>query len=449
LQLAHGVGRIYDLPVPLEYYLTGSALTVLASFLATAVLARRSEARTPRRVLGARGARAIASVVRVATWAGYALALVTGVAESATGFAFSSIWLWVGLVVVLTALNAVFGNLSAAADPWLPLASLLPRSADSSNRRSAGPLARYAGPALLFVLFWLELASGQGFNLAVLTPVLLLYSVYAVWIRSRDPNWAAKDPFAILHQFASRASLLKITGDGIYLRSPGADPEDRRPMSPPIHAALFVLLGATSLDNLRETHGWERVREAIGSAAPEMLYDTIALTLLGLPFFITFWLALLPARRRLAPVQPRPEKASLSASRRPIEAGRRLVGRTFAWALAPIGIAYLLAHNASLFLVTLPVWFETFSDPLGLGWNLVGLGGVLARYEPSPALVWFLEVALVVGGHILAVVMGHRIAQGLSANGKAPLGAQIPITLLMSVYTVGTLWLLSLSVVRS
>jgi hypothetical protein len=146
------------------------------------------------------------------------------------------------------------------------------------------------------------------------------------------------------------------------------------------------------------------------------------------PFLLTFKLAVLPARSRL-------------------EGSPQRVARTLAWSLAPISIAYVLAHNVSLFLVTLPVWFVTLSDPLSLGWNLLGLGNVLPGFAPSPALVWFLEVALVVGGHIMAVVMGHRIAQGLSKTGRAPMASQVPMTILMSLYTVGTLWLLSLAVV--
>ena len=424
--LAHGVGRIYDLPVPLEYYLTGSAVAVIGSFVVTALLSRRAEDREPRRLLGPRFVAGLTRTVRIGTWAGFALAFVTGAVESATGFSFNSIWLWVGLVVGLTVLNVVFGGLWLIADPWLPLAGAIPPSGASPGSR----IARYAGPVLIFALFWFELASGGGFTQGIITPVLLLYCVYAIWLRARFDDWEGMDPFVILYRFASRASLTSVEDEGIFVRSPGAGPADRTAMAVPLFVVLFLLLGATSLDNLREIHGWETVKAVIGSGIPEMLYDTIALALLGLPFFLTFRLAMAPARRELVP--PAAE-----------------TDRTFAWSLAPIAIAYLLAHNVSLFLVTLPVWFETLSDPLGLGWNIFGLGNVLAGYQPSPALVWFLEVGLVVGGHIVAVVMGHRIAQGLSKTRRAPLASQVPMTLLMSLYTVGTLWLLSLAVVSS
>ena len=421
--LAHGVGRIYELPIPLEYYLTGAALAVIASFLVTGFLSRRSSERSPRMLAGERPAALLARVVRFAIWAGFLLALVTGATDNATGFGFAAIWLWVGLVVGLTALNVVLGGLWSLADPWLPLAGFW--GADGARERG---LDRFAGPVLVYALFWFELASGEGFTVSLITPVLVAYCFYAVWVRVNYVEWAQMDPFAILHRFASRASLLRVTEDGVFLRSPGAEPDDRKPMSPALYAALFLLLGATSLDNLRETHGWESLREAVGAGVPQMLYDTVALALLALPFLVTFKLAVLPARRHL-------------------EGSPQQTARTLAWSLAPIAVAYVLAHNVSLFLVTLPVWFVTLSDPLSLGWNLLGLGNVLPGFAPSPALVWFLEVALVVGGHIMAVVMGHRIAQGLSPTGRSPLAGQIPMTILMSLYTVGTLWLLSLAVV--
>ena len=95
-----------------------------------------------------------------------------------------------------------------------------------------------------------------------------------------------------------------------------------------------------------------------------------------------------------------------------------------AWSLAPISIAYVLAHNSSLVMVTLREWFGALSDPLGLGWNLLGLGGVLRGFTPSPALVWLIEVGLVVGGHVMAVVMGHRIALGPLRTRRRPLSAR-------------------------
>jgi hypothetical protein len=187
--LAHGVGRIYELPVPLEYYLTGAAVAVIASFLVTGFLSRRSSDRSPRRIAGERPATVLGRVVRFGAWAGFLLALVTGVTDNATGFGFAAIWLWVGLIVGLTGLNVVFGGLWRLADPWLPVAGFW-----GSEGAREGGLDRFAGPALVYALFWFELASGEGFTVSLITPVLVAYCFYAVWIRANYRAWAQMDP---------------------------------------------------------------------------------------------------------------------------------------------------------------------------------------------------------------------------------------------------------------
>lgn len=73
-----------------------------------------------------------------------------------------------------------------------------------------------------------------------------------------------------------------------------------------------------------------------------------ALALLALPFFLTFRLVV-----------------SLSARSLGEESGP--YARLMAWSLAPIGVAYVLAHNAALFVVTIPLWLRSFFDPLSLG----------------------------------------------------------------------------------
>ncbi|MGQ0679794.1 MAG: hypothetical protein ACT4OM_09105 [Actinomycetota bacterium] len=424
LLLAHGVGRIYELPVPLPYYLAGSAVAVAGSFLAVTMLGQRPHRkRPPFRLAGAGATARLAKLVRLLTWTGFLLALVSGVVGGTLGFSFSSVWLWVGMVVGLVLLNSAVGGLWRLSDPWIALGAPMATLRVDSRPGSSRKLERYAGPVLLYSLFWFELVSDQGFSPEVLTPVLAAYTGYAIWIRARFPNWQQMDPFILLYEFASRSSLLAAGSKGIHLRIAGAEPGDRLPMPAPVHTCLFVLLGATSFDNLRETPGWQAAREVLGlDFLPAMLYDSLALAVLGLPFFVTFRLALAAS----GDYHPEP--------------------RTAAWSLAPIAVAYLLAHNVSLLMVTLPVWFVTISDPLGLGWNLFGLAGVLPGFRPSPALVWFLEVGLVVGGHVIGVVMAHRIASG-ATGAKVPIKSQVPMTLLMTLYTVATLWLLSLTVV--
>jgi hypothetical protein len=113
----------------------------------------------------------------------------------------------------------------------------------------------------------------------------------------------------------------------------------------------------------------------------------------------------------------------------------------FGWSLIPIGVAYLLAHNAPFVLTGLPGVLRGLSDPFDLGWNLLGTSGL--SYSPAPELVWFIEIALIVGGHILGVLAAHRTALRVSEAHVRAVRSQYALMALMTLYTITTLWLLA------
>jgi hypothetical protein len=163
-----------------------------------------------------------------------------------------------------------------------------------------------------------------------------------------------------------------------------------------------------------------RLHRACG-AAP-LLVDSVALGAFGLIFWIPFGAAVAAAR---------------------LDIDRARAARSFGWSLVPIGIAYVLAHNFALILTGVPVIIRSLSDPLGRGWNLIGTASALEGYVASPALVWFAEIVVVVGGHILGILGAHRVAARLAGDHRAAVRGQYALTALMSVYTVVTLWLLA------
>lgn len=67
----------------------------------------------------------------------------------------------------------------------------------------------------------------------------------------------------------------------------------------------------------------------------------------------------------------------------------------------------------------------------------------MGSFTPSPALVWFIEIALIVAGHILGVVAAHSATLRLSTSHRAAVGSQVALTALMTALTVVTLWLLA------
>ena len=77
-----------------------------------------------------------------------------------------------------------------------------------------------------------------------------------------------------------------------------------------------------------------------------------------------------------------------------------------------------------------------------------GLATAFEDFVASPKLVWFLEIAFIVIGHIVAVMAAHRIAVRLADSHRAAVNSQYALTVLMSVYTITTLWLLAQPLVR-
>ena len=91
------------------------------------------------------------------------------------------------------------------------------------------------------------------------------------------------------------------------------------------------------------------------------------------------------------------------------------------------------------------------SDPLQRGWDLFGT----AFFEPSssylpPGFVWTIQLAAVVGGHMLGAWGGHVVASLEAPRGligRALTMRQVPLAVVMVCLTTLTLWSLGQSLV--
>jgi hypothetical protein len=118
------------------------------------------------------------------------------------------------------------------------------------------------------------------------------------------------------------------------------------------------------------------------------------------------------------------------------------------WSLVPIAVAYHLAHYASLLLTTGQFIVPLASDPFGWGWDLFGTRGRSVDLGiVSPAVYWYAAVALIVIGHVLAVVVAHVEASRRFASHRAALLSQLPMLALMVAYTSLSLWIMAQPIV--
>ena len=111
--------------------------------------------------------------------------------------------------------------------------------------------------------------------------------------------------------------------------------------------------------------------------------------------------------------------------------------------LIPIAAVYFTAHYFAYLLIAGEDTLAVIVDPFGHSWNPFGWGEYeLWKGIAPPALVWWLQVLLIVWGHVAAVFAAHRLALRRSERGRAAV-AQLPLVGLMVAYTVAGLWVLA------
>ncbi len=108
----------------------------------------------------------------------------------------------------------------------------------------------------------------------------------------------------------------------------------------------------------------------------------------------------------------------------------------YAPTLLPIAAGYLVAHYLTLVIQGIAWLPLLLVDPLALA--------PVLDVIPTSA-IWYLSVAAIVGGHIAAVVLAHRLA--LRDQSSRPILAGLPLVILMIGYTILSLWIIAQPIV--
>ena len=428
---AHGVGTRGDLPLPFTAVLIGASVALLVSFVALGALwpepRLRADAGLP---LPSALARTLSSPVFKGIWVALAalltawtlLALIFGKDDANNPVPYVAyVWLWVGLF----ALSVIFGPVWAWLNPirWLHTGvARLARLDPESSMMTWSP--GYWPAALgLFALAWLELIAPDRTTLPVLRVAIgsfVLIDLLGALVFGR--GWFARcDPFEVWSRLYGSLSPLGRRPDRVWvLRSPlhgaNAVPVDRG-----LLATAAVMLGSTAYDGFSSESRWYTFVQS--SDLPAELLTTAGL--LGMCLVVALSLALAAAvSARLAGV--------------PV---RGLAGQ-FAPSLLPIAAGYMVAHYWSLGVFEGQNTLIKLSDPLGIGANWLGTGGLTANPALlEPTLVATIQVVAIVTGHVLGVVLAHERAVTLFERRHAVTG-QVPLLVLMVGYTCGGLLLL-------
>ncbi len=449
---AHSAERGIVLLLPTGHYIVGGTLAVAASFLVLLFLPAETVRCAARwRIALWRMPRGPAPALSALACLFLLLLLVAGVTGSRDPLANPlPLTVWTLWWVALTLAQALLGDLWSMLNPWIAPYRLLRRLDGRSAAADTPPVAYPAWlgywPAVLGLLgfAWFELIDPAPEDPARLAVAAAIYSAVTLvgMLLFGERAWLSRaECFSVFFGFVARLAPLRIEpeaegrGGRLHLAFPGAALV-RADALPP-SGVLFVLLSlaAVSFDGLDKTF-WYLGRIGVNPLEFPGRTDLMAPNSLGL---LAMWTALTLGYG-----------LSIAIGARLAGAGRTLADQLGAFVLAilPISIGYHFSHYLTVFLVNAQYAALSFADPFALGWDLWGgpHGHVTVSFLADFAavsIIWKLQAAGVVAGHVLGVMLAHMIAVERLGTSRAALLGQLPLALLMVGYTLFGLWLLA------
>jgi hypothetical protein len=432
--LAHGLGGSSDLPIPYTYALIGAAWALTFTFAVVALAWRqpRFDPDKPGRALppwvttvvdapAVRWALAMAGLL-FAAWV--AMAAFFGGSDGNPVPGVFYVLMWVGLVAASLAFGPIWRAISPPRTVYRLLRlARLPAGGDYPRR-----LGYWPAVFGLFAFVWLELASPDPGSIGAIRIWLLAYLVITLTgaIVCGDKWFGRADPFEVYSVLASRFSPLRRSPHSgrIEIGNP-FNHLPTLPVRPGTVTLLAVLLGSTAFDSFSAMPVWRNfVDRQSDSAATATLLRTAGLLVFICVVAVTFWFA---AR----------STGGVDKSTR-----QRLPGM-MAHSLIPIVLGYMFAHYLSYLIERGQQAFIDLADPLGHGWNLLGVGNAEVNYVLSlhPSVLATIKVCCVVGGHVAGVIAAHDRALRLLPAGYQLTG-QLAMMLVMVGYTFTGLYLL-------
>ena len=121
--------------------------------------------------------------------------------------------------------------------------------------------------------------------------------------------------------------------------------------------------------------------------------------------------------------------------------------RAFVHSLVPIALVYVIAHYLTFLLFEGQATFYLASDPFGEGWDIFGTADRAIDYTYlSQNGAWYVQVAVVVIGHVAALTLAHDRALALYRDPREAVRSQYWMLAVMVGFTSLALWLLAQAV---
>jgi hypothetical protein len=472
----HGFGARYDLQGPLVLYLFAAAGVVVLSFVMVVLFA--GDKLGEEAVAYPRWRAAWLDGAANATWPrvaggvigifGLLAVIVTGLSGSQNPFynpAEYIVWVYFWAATVIVA--GLVGNLWRLLNPWAALYSLVRRAEREPVRDvSAPPLLApgRGGPphewggigiwpavATYFAFACLELTSGVANRPALLAWLTLAYTVFTVggillfgaerWLRSVEC-------FTVLFDIVARFGPIETERgpDGrarVYLRIWGTGLLKGERAGWDRVVFVILMLSTLAFDGILATpvYRWYLLNFSalfapLGPLAVPVL-RTVGLVVLAGVFLAAFVLVM-----RFVMWFGWPEVGSPFSRRKGVDEATAL--SAFALTLVPIALVYNAAHNYTYVVVQSQGLIPLLADPLHQGLKLLPTAGYKISFAlAGAAVVWYVQIVLIVLGHVIAVYLAHLRAGQRFKNAAHVLLSQYPMLLLMVLYTMTSLWILA------
>ncbi|MGH8504561.1 MAG: hypothetical protein ACRETM_01185 [Stenotrophobium sp.] len=465
LAQAHSFGRQFNLPVPLWLYVYGAAVALALSFIVVAwfvtmpAMHRQADASLDlgdSRLLRVLRRLRLLPLLQTLSLTALLLCVITGYFGANNSYTNINMTLfWIVFCLAYAYLTAVIGDLYAAINPWRVLVRLIERVLPgyAQGRLQYPPQFGY-WPALLLYMAYIgfELFGfTRPFSLAVMLSAYTAINLLAVAVFGEAAWFRYGEFFGVfLRLLAKMAPLDYRPAEGggrsrLRLRWPFSGLLESHAESYSELWFVLFMLSSTAFDGLHGTVSWIRwfwidfynvIKPLVGDnplmAYPKMIpwfqrYQMLCLIaspfIYGGAYLLFIWLARVVTRSRLT---------------------IRALALRFAYTLLPIALVYNITHYYTLVLNQGTKIVSLISDPFGAGWNLFGTAWLWrSPIIPSAGIVWDTQVLLIVFGHIVSVYMAHLEALRVFPTRRSATLSQLPMLLLMVLYTTVGLWILS------
>ena len=438
---AHATGQSFVALLPTGPYMAIGVATVALSIMLLWFLPHRSASTLlPRREVGRMTAppalrRACSLVMFLLLCSGIVYGL-TGTRDPLENPLVLGFWVafWMAAPIVQGYLFDLWGWIS----PWrwaiAPLTGITRRPLISLPRRAGV----WPAVGLLLAFSAFTLADPAPDDPARLAKVAIAYGglTLAGMALAGPRRWLRQVEFlSILMTQFGKLAFLSRRGARLWAGWPGWQLGSGAARMPGIPVFILVLLGTGSFDGFNETFVW---------------LDLIGVNPLAFPgrsaVVIPVIIGLLGANMLL-----------IGLFLAMIRTGDRMVGARmpadhllawFAPTILPIALAYHAAHYLPSLLVDGQYVLVALNDPLRTGADFLGLADYYVttgffNHRETMRLIWLTQAAVIVIGHVIAVILAHAAAIRAYGESARAFRAGLPLAVFMVLYTWMGLWLLA------